>query len=384
MMLKKLEKVEDNRKSILLVDDMISNVKLLARHLDGYKLYFALDGSSALSVAEESQPDIILLDVMMPDINGYELCRLFKENPKTKKIPVVFVTAKNHEDDEEIGLQVGAIDFILKPVNGAILRARISNHLELKEHRDNLSGLLADKSKELDVTYEQLLHAEKLSTLGKLTSSISHEFSSPLFGMEQILTTFYDEEGNSDKKHMLAVCMDECRRLRELIRSMQNFGRPTSSHMGPTDLNQVIGDVLRLCEKIFEKNNINLEKNLQPIPLINAIDDQMKQVVFNLITNACDALEDGGGRVIVSTILRGKNVVLSVNDNGCGIDPADKQAVFAPFFSTKEEGRGTGLGLSICYGIVTTHKGSIEVESQLGEGATFTVQIPVMEQNNGK
>ena len=250
------EEVEDKRSSILLVDDLISNVKLLARHLDEYKLYFALDGATALSVAEEAQPDIILLDVMMPDIDGYELCRRFKENPKTKKIPVIFVTAKNQEDDEELGLQVGAIDFISKPVNGAILRARLGNHLELKAHRDNLAGLLSEKSKELDATYEQLLHAEKLSTLGKLTSSISHEFSSPLFGMEQILTTFYDEESNEEKKHLIGVCIDECRRLRDLIRSMQNFGRPTSAHMGPTDLNQIISDVLRLCAKNFEKNNI--------------------------------------------------------------------------------------------------------------------------------
>ncbi len=373
------EEVEDKRSSILLVDDLISNVKLLARHLDEYKLYFALDGATALSVAEEAQPDIILLDVMMPDIDGYELCRRFKENPKTKKIPVIFVTAKNQEDDEELGLQVGAIDFISKPVNGAILRARLGNHLELKAHRDNLAGLLSEKSKELDATYEQLLHAEKLSTLGKLTSSISHEFSSPLFGMEQILTTFYDEESNEDKKHLIGVCIDECRRLRDLIRSMQNFGRPTSSQMGPTDLNDVIGDVLRLCAQNFEKNNIHIEKNIQQIPLINAIEDQMKQVVFNLITNACDAVDKPGGRVLISTSQKDDFVIFSVTDNGSGIDSSDLQAVFAPFFTTKEEGRGTGLGLSICYGIVATHKGTIEVKSKPGYGSTFTVRIPIME-----
>jgi signal transduction histidine kinase len=322
---------------------------------------------------------MILLDVMMPDIDGYELCRRFKENPKIQKIPVIFVTAKNQEDDEELGLQVDAIDFISKPVNGAILRARIANHLELKEHRDNLAGLLSEKSKELDTIFEQLLHAEKLSTLGKLTSSISHEFSSPLFGMEQILTTFLEEEKDDDKKHMLAVCIDECRRLRELIRSMQSFGRPTSSHMGPTDLNKIITDVLRLCSKTFEKNNIHIEKNLQKIPHVNAIDDQIKQVVFNLITNACDALDKNGGRVLVTTDVADGYVTLSVTDNGCGIDPAIAPSVFAPFFTTKQEGRGTGLGLSICYGIVTNHKGTIDVKSKPGKGSTFTVRIPDVE-----
>ncbi|MDA3786332.1 MAG: response regulator, partial [Deltaproteobacteria bacterium] len=129
------EGTRERRKSIHLVDDLVTNIKLLPRYLQEYKLYFALDGDTALAVAEENQPDMILLDVMMPDIDGYELCRLFKENPRTKKIPIICVTAKNNQDDEELGLQVGAIDFITKPVNGAILRARIANNLELKEHR---------------------------------------------------------------------------------------------------------------------------------------------------------------------------------------------------------------------------------------------------------
>ncbi len=373
------EGARERRKSILLVDDLVTNIKLLARYLQEYKLYFALDGDTALAVAEENQPDMILLDVMMPDIDGYELCRLFKENPRTKKIPVIFVTAKNNQDDEELGLQVGAIDFITKPVNGAILRARIANNLELKEHRDNLAGLLAAKSKELDGTYEQLLHAEKLSSLGKLSSSISHEFASPLFGMEQILTTFHDEEPVADKKHMLAVCIGECQRLRELIRSLHNLGRPTSSHMGPTDLNQIISDVLHLCGKTFEKKNILIEKNLQQIPLVQAIEDQMKQVVFNLIFNACDAMAEGGGRFFIATSVAKEQIVLTVTDNGCGIAPADMQAVFAPFFTTKQQTGGTGLGLSICYGIVTTHKGTIEVRSTPGVGSTFTVRIPALE-----
>lgn len=373
------EGAREGRKSILLVDDLVTNIKLLARYLQEYKLYFALDGDTALAVAEKNQPDMILLDVMMADIDGYELCRLFKENPRTKKIPVIFVTAKNNQDDEELGLQVGAIDFITKPVNGAILRARIANNLELKEHRDNLAGLLAAKNRELDGTYEQLLHAEKLSSLGKLSSSISHEFASPLFGMEQILTTFHDEEPVADKKHMLAVCIGECQRLRELIRSLHNLGRPTSSHMGPTDLNQIINDVLHLCGKTFEKKNILIEKNLQQIPLVLAIEDQMKQVVFNLIFNACDAMAEGAGRVFITTSLGQEQIVLTVKDNGCGIAPADMQAVFAPFFTTKQQSGGTGLGLSICYGIVTTHKGTIEVHSTPGVGSTFTVRIPALE-----
>jgi signal transduction histidine kinase len=197
--------------------------------------------------------------------------------------------------------------------------------------------------------------------------------------MEQILTTFHDDEEDGEKKHMIAICMNECRRLRELIRSMQSFGRPTSSQRRPVDLNRIITDVLDLCAKNFEKKNIHLEKNLQAIPLLNAVEDQLKQVVFNLVTNAADAIEKKGGRIFVSTAQAKDVVVFSVTDSGCGIAPEDVQAVFAPFFTTKQEGMGTGLGLSICYGIVTNHKGTIEVKSSPGEGATFTVRLPLLE-----
>ncbi len=368
------------RKSVLIVDDLISNVKLLAKHLEDYKLYFALEGLTALSVAEESLPDVILLDVMMPGIDGYELCRRLKLNPKTHNIPVIFVTAKNNEGDEELGLQIGAIDFISKPISGSILRARLANHLELKDHRDNLEGLLVEKNEELSATYDQLLHAEKLSAIGKLTASISHEFSSPLLGMEQILKSFWHEERNEEKKQLFNVCVDECQRLRDLIREMQNFGRPTTSSFELYDLNELVTGVIKLCSKNFSRRNIMSEMQLLKIPPISCVPDQIKQVLFNLVTNAADAFDDQGGLIVIKTTMDNSQVVLTVADCGCGIAEEDLEDVFAPFFSTKGEGEGTGLGLSICYGIVSKHKGRIQVDSELGKGSTFTLRFPISEE----
>ncbi len=368
------------RKSVLIVDDLISNVKLLAKHLPDYKLYFALDGLTALTVAEESVPDVILLDVMMPGIDGYELCRRLKQNQKTNTIPVIFVTAKNHEEDEEFGLQVGAIDFISKPISGSILRARLANHLELKDHRDNLEELLVVKNNELAKTYEQLLHAEKLSAIGKLTSSISHEFSSPLLGMEQILKSFRLDEQDEEKKQLFDVCVGECQRLRDLIREMQNFGRPTTAIFEPVDLNEIVQDVIKLCVKNFSQRSIVLETNLQPIPAILGVPDQMKQVLLNLLTNGADAIDANGGLIFITTSVVEDQIVLIVKDSGCGIEDKNLDDVFAPFFSTKGEGEGTGLGLSICYGIMTKHKGRIKVESDFGHGSTFTLHFPLSEE----
>ncbi len=363
--------------SILIVDDLSSNIKLLARYLEDYKLYFALEGERALAIAEEYQPDIILLDVMMPEMDGYEVCRRLKENSKTVDIPVVFVTARSRDDEEEEGLQAGAIDFIAKPVNGAVLRARLRSHLELKEHRDNLTGLLQRREEELGATYQQLLHSEKLSEIGKLTSSISHEFSSPLLGIEQILKGFLaDEEPGSAKSELLDVCVSECVRLRELIRTLQKFGRRSTAVFAPTDLNHIISDVLKLSSKHLERQGVNVVFTQGNISKVNAVEDQMKQVMFNLFTNAGDAMVPEGGILTIVTHEQDGQVLLMVQDNGCGI-PHDKLgSVFAPFYTTKEAGEGTGLGLSNCYGIIIRHHGMIHVESEEGRGSLFTVELP--------
>lgn len=369
---------ENVQKSVLIVDDLISNVKLIATYLSDYKLYFALDGLTALTVAEESLPDVILLDIMMPGIDGYELCRRLKSNPLTSNIPVIFVSAKSHEDDEELGLQVGAIDFISKPISGSILRARLANHLELKDYRDNLEDLLKEKDNELSSTYEQLLHAEKLSAVGKLTASIAHEFASPLLGMEQILKSFRLEEQDKDKEELFGVCVNECQRLRDLIREMQNFGRPTTACFEPVDLNAIITDVTKFCTKNCTKRNILLEISLKQIPPIHGVPDQMKQVLFNLLTNGADAVGDSGGLISISTAVLRDQIILIVKDSGCGIAEENLDDVFAPFFSTKGKEKGTGLGLSICYGIMSKHKGQIKVESDLGQGSTFTLRFPII------
>ena len=367
------------RKSVLIVDDLISNVKLLASHLGQYQLFFALEGHTALTVAEESLPDVILLDVMMPGIDGYELCRRLKLNSKTRHIPIIFVTAKSHEEDEELGLQLGAIDFISKPISGPILRARLENHLELKDYRDNLEELLVVKNDELTSTYEQLLHAEKLSAIGKLTASISHEFSSPLLGMEQILKAFRLNENDEEKMQLLDVCVGECQRLRDLIREMQNFGRPTTSSFELINLNEIVTRVSTLCVKSLSRRHICLEMQLLKIPLINGVSDQMKQVLFNLITNAADSFDQDGGVITITTTVHDGQVLLTVADTGCGIKEEYLADVFAPFFSTKDEGKGSGLGLSICYGIISKHKGRIIVDSEFGKGSIFTLRFPVPE-----
>ncbi|MEN8140303.1 MAG: ATP-binding protein [Thermodesulfobacteriota bacterium] len=362
---------------ILLVDDLSTNIKLLARYLQGYQLYFALDGPKALALAQEVRPDIILLDVMMPEMDGYEVCRHLKEDSRTADIPVIFVTARSQDDDEELGLMAGAVDFIAKPVNGAVLRARLRSHLELKEHRDNLSGMLVRREEELRRTYEQLLHAEKLTAIGKLSSSISHEFSSPLLGIEQILKGFLaEDEENEARVELLSVCVSECVRLRELIRSLQKFGRPTSARFAPIAINEIIADVLQLSGKHMARQGVNVVFRQGEVPKVRAVEDQLKQVVFNLLTNACDAMAPDGGTVEVVTHEQDGQVLLMVRDEGCGIPPEKLGSVFAPFYTTKEEEEGTGLGLSNCFGIITRHQGMIHVESELGQGSLFTVELP--------
>lgn len=258
------------------------------------------------------------------------------------------------------------------------LEQRQKAERELQQAHDQLDARVQERTLELQKVHAQLLHAEKLSAIGKLAASIAHEFNNPLFGVMNVLTGLRKRAQLSTSEiSLVSLALQECHRMSDLIQDLRDFNRPTSGVYAPMDLHAAIDGVLVLAKKEFQERRITILTDFDPnLPQIRAVGDQIKQVLLNLLNNAADACE-GGGTITVATERRGTEVRIAISDSGCGIAPEAIPHIFEPFFTTKQAVKGTGLGLAVSHGIVQNHQGRIEVESQPNRGATFTVILPI-------
>jgi len=246
-----------------------------------------------------------------------------------------------------------------------------------------------------DVTLEKeyqakYYHAEKMATIGVLATGVAHEVNNPLMavsgyaeGIQRRIARFEADlppELAEDLREYSDTILSECRRCRDIVRSLLNFGHPISSVFSPISVNDVVKDTLRLLQyQLKKEHHISVEVSLNNnLPHIYGDAPQLKQVLLNLLTNAIDAIGDGEGSIRVNTRFKGdKDVCLEVSDSGRGIPQSVMDNMFDPFFTTKPVGKGIGIGLSTCYNIVKEHKGEIEVESEVGKGTTFIVSLPI-------
>lgn len=259
------------------------------------------------------------------------------------------------------------------------ITARKNMEKEILKYQQILEKKVEDRTEQLKKTYEQLLHAEKLSAVGKLAASIAHEFGNPIIGIRNFLKGL-KLTGNLDKtdSELLDLAIQECHRVKDLISNLQNFNRPTSGTIAPMDLHQAINDMLLFSKKNFKENNITVQKRFKRnLPRLNAVQDQIKQVILNCLNNAQESIGDGGGTIYLTTEKKGDNILLHIKDTGKGINENDLVYIFEPFFSTKPAVEGTGLGLSVSYGIMKKHQGNIEVTDNSYKGTTFTLTLPI-------
>lgn len=232
-------------------------------------------------------------------------------------------------------------------------------------------------------TQLQLLHAEKLSALGRLSASIAHEFGNPLMGLKYLIDDFHKRDGISGSdKQLLELGLEECERMKKLIQNLQRLNKPSTGRLTRIDIHNLIDNVLLFQKKHFSANRIRLKKDYDhSLPQVDAIVDQITQVLFNLTMNSVDAMIDGGGLLTVKTRKSGAGMVIEVSDTGTGIAYDNQDRMFEPFFSTKTEEDGTGLGLFISYGIIKHHKGNLDFISTPGSGTTFIISLPTITEN---
>ena len=236
--------------------------------------------------------------------------------------------------------------------------------------------------KKLQETQMRLLQAEKMASLGSLAAGVAHEINNPLGGILIYASLLMEEFENEDDPRVqdLKRIVEEGTRCKEIVKSLLEFGRQAESKFEPIDINKAINDGLFFLENQALFQNIKITKHLDPaLPFIQGDANQIKQVFMNMMVNAAEAMAEEGGSLTITTGVNPdkSSIYISFKDTGVGIPPEIQSKIFDPFFTTKEVGKGTGLGLSTSYGIIQSHHGNIEVESEVGKGTTFRIILPV-------
>ncbi len=362
------------RQKIFIVDDNVINIKVLSETLHNrYDISFARNGHKALEIIPKAVPDLILLDVMMPGIDGYEVCRQLKNERLTKNIPVIFITARNTNEDEKKGFYCGAVDYIKKPFRAEIVLARIKTHLELKLHRDKLSGVVTERT-------SQLIHSDRLATIGTIASAVAHEIKNPLFYISGNIELIqqYVREKNFDKiNDKVEKVFDGINRINKLTESLNGYSRLDSSTLLICSIGEIVKDAVVIISHSLRHRNISLSIDDIPGNLKIYCDFQkMSQIFVNLINNAIDAIGDYEGLIKISAEKSGARIVVTIIDNGSGIPEENISDVFTPYITSKEKNKGTGLGLFIVKRIIEDHNGTITLSSKEGNGTEFTITLP--------
>ena len=400
---------------ILIVDDTIANLKVLVALLErkGYNARPVTSGKLALRAVQAAMPDLILLDIRMPDMDGYEVCRKLKTDKATQDIPIIFVSAQHDIQDKLAAFQAGGVDYITKPFQLEEVNIRVETQIklrnyhrrdkehikklakeietrkeiekELRNYQENLEGLVIERTAELEKSLEQerasraqLVHADRLVSMGRLSASVAHEIKNPMqsiLGCLGLAEEAVDEGRNADK--YFVVARDAVDRVSGILDRMRDLNRTSGETKVSADINIVLEQVSTLTEKHFQDNNVEIlwekEENL---PNVWMTPTQINQVFLNLLINANDAMPNGGiVKIQTSQTENPAGIKVDFSDEGIGIDPDNLNKIFEPFFTTKND--GTGLGLAISYGIVERHNGRLSVTSQLGAGSTFTLWLPV-------
>ncbi|MEM9945358.1 MAG: response regulator [Cyanobacteria bacterium P01_D01_bin.36] len=399
--------------TVLVVDDTPENLLLLCDLLgeQNYQVAVATNGEDAISRARDVLPDLILLDVMMPGIDGFETCLQLKADPKTRHIPVLFMTALSDTVNKVHGLNVGAVDYVTKPFDHVETLARINVHLSLCKAQAGL------------------VQKEKMAALGCLVAGIAHEINNPVSFIhgnllpaqnyvESLLSLCqlyeqhvemppsiadYMEEiefefVQSDAVRLLASMRSGTERIRDIVKALRTFACLDESDYKEANLHDGLDSALALVQHRLRspsdsptaRPEIHLVKSYGELPLLRCYPRKLNDVFLSLISNAIDAMEQkcrglppeqqskAMMALTLDTAVRDDRIVIEVADSGVGIAKDIHRKIFDQFFTTKPVGKGIGLGLAVALAVVTEdHQGQLTFRSEVGKGSVFTVSLPI-------
>ncbi|MEQ8187338.1 MAG: response regulator [Candidatus Eremiobacterota bacterium] len=373
-----------SKSKILIVDDQPTNLSILFDYLDRHKgkVFLAQNGQKALELAESKKPDIIVLDIIMPGMDGYEVCKRLKSLENTREIPVIFMSALTETEHIVKGFEAGGVDYIIKPVQYQEAMARISTHLKIR--------YMEMERRQIE---ERLRNAEKIESLNVMAGGIAHNFNNILskaLGYAEL--TFMSMPHDTTERKNIKKIIDSINRAADMTKEIitytgANLFTLSMEHVNMSrivkEMQEVIGNTVPVHHKVI----YDLSENL---PSINGDVSQISRLIKNLITNASEAIGNNEGTIIVKTGItecdreylssvntlhepeEGLYVYLHIEDTGCGIGEDIRDKIFEPFFTTKFLGRG--LGLSVVQGIVRIHRGLIKVRT--GENTIIETLFP--------
>ena len=361
---------------ILIVDDVMSNVLLLKILLtnEKYQVCTANCGNMCIEQAKAEKPDLILLDVMMPDISGFDAAQILKKDPETAHIPIIFLTALNNPSDLVHGFQVGANDFLTKPFNKEELVVRVFHQIKLVA----ATRIIEHQNEELRAT---------ISNRDKMYSVIAHDLRSPMASIRMVLNLVVNAMSPDIIGPELFELLDKANRESEDVHDLlDNLLKWTKSQTGrlnvvrqDLDLNDIIPGVVDIFEMIAQTKKIDLKYQGSSNPVVVYADnDMLKTVVRNFLSNAIKFSPENSS-IEITLNEEGDFAKVSVRDHGVGIAPDRIDSIFKKGETTYGTGgeEGSGLGLQLCADFARKIDGDVMVESTLGEGSTFSVLVPL-------
>ncbi|KJU82702.1 two-component hybrid sensor and regulator [Candidatus Magnetobacterium bavaricum] len=384
--------MSENKYGVLIVDDEPVNRQLLRQILmERYRLYFATDGVNALEVVVKVRPDLILLDIMMPQMDGYEVCRRLKADLLTADIPVIFISALTEIDEKVNAFNSGGVDYISKPFQREEVLVRVRTHLNLYNLQKSLQQKVQEEVDKRRLDEQLLFQQSKMAAMGEMIGAIAHQWKQPLNALSLTIQDmeFAFDAGELDKKYIeqsVTQGMALIRHMSQTASDFQNFLKP-STHKDRFSVAEAFYGVADLFSDQLKKDVVELRLNfprtleLYSIGYIN----EFKHVVLNLINNSRDAIKarrNSGqltdeGWVSIDIGQDNDNVVVRLHDNGGGIDQSVIDNMFEPYVTTKGEG-GTGIGLYMSRAIVQGKmEGSISASNAQG-GVEFVITLPLI------
>jgi signal transduction histidine kinase len=375
---------DDGGATILVVDDDPRNVRLVESMLkpSGYVILQAYDGREALHRVETERPDLILLDVMMPELSGFELCTLLRGRHETRLLPILMVTALNALEDKVRGLELGADDFLTKPINRTELLAKVRSILRVKRLQDQVEK----HRRELEAANRELLLTQRFQE--SMTQMVVHDLKNPLAGIMgniQLVQMQHERMAAPRREELLQRSLDSARQMARMIQNILEVAKLEEQKMPlkreALDVRAIVAEQTAEIASLSARDGIRLETDVAPgLPPVDADRELLGRILGNLLSNAFKHTP-AGGRITVSAGEEGDRIVLSVRDTGEGIPEDLLPYIFEKFVAGESENRrrqtyDSGLGLTFCRLAVECHGGDIAVASRLGEGTVVTVHLP--------